>query len=184
MKYKDPATGEWKEIYTKTADTLPVGSIVDFEGNEVPTGWEEVEDDKKGDFIRVSMNSDLTLTNGDITIVPFGKTEEQLGDGLSLTNNGGIKIGKNIKAVRVNAEVYYYTGTTNEIKSLYLYKNTVKISDYNTFKDITNYSHITASSMTTMVSEGDVIYLKVKGTTNDLFKNYATGTFLIVEVVK
>ena len=44
MKYKDPVTGEWKEIYSKTADTLPVGTVVEFEGEEVPAGWEETEE--------------------------------------------------------------------------------------------------------------------------------------------
>ena len=45
MKYKDPETGEFKEIYVKTADTLPVGTVVDYDGEEIPTGWEPVEDE-------------------------------------------------------------------------------------------------------------------------------------------
>ena len=40
MKYRDPETGEFKELYTKAADTLPVGTVVDFDGDEVPAGWE------------------------------------------------------------------------------------------------------------------------------------------------
>lgn len=44
MKYKDPVTGEWKEIYSKTADTLPVGTVVDFDGTEIPAGWEQAEE--------------------------------------------------------------------------------------------------------------------------------------------
>lgn len=43
MKYRDPVTGEFKELYTKAADTLPVGTVVDYDGTEVPAGWEEVE---------------------------------------------------------------------------------------------------------------------------------------------
>ena len=44
MKYRDPETGEFKELYTKAADTLPVGTVVDFDGAEVPAGWEEAEE--------------------------------------------------------------------------------------------------------------------------------------------
>lgn len=44
MKFRDPETGEFKELYAKAADTLPVGSVVDFEGNEVPAGWEKFEE--------------------------------------------------------------------------------------------------------------------------------------------
>lgn len=43
MKYRDPETGEFKELYVKAVDTLPVGTEVDYEGEDVPAGWEEVE---------------------------------------------------------------------------------------------------------------------------------------------
>lgn len=41
MKYND--NGTYKDIYIKSLDTLPVGSEVDFDGNSVPDGWEEVD---------------------------------------------------------------------------------------------------------------------------------------------
>lgn len=44
MKYRDPQTGEFKDITVKVADTLPVGSEVDYNGTTVPNGWEEVDD--------------------------------------------------------------------------------------------------------------------------------------------
>lgn len=42
MKYND--NGEWKDIIVKAVDTLPVGSEIDYNGTEVPEGWEEVEE--------------------------------------------------------------------------------------------------------------------------------------------
>ena len=42
MKFKDPITGEYKTLHLKTGDTLPVGTIVSFEGDEIPEGYEEV----------------------------------------------------------------------------------------------------------------------------------------------
>lgn len=41
MKYRDPNTGQLKELSLKAADTLPIGTIVDYDGEEVPEGWEE-----------------------------------------------------------------------------------------------------------------------------------------------
>ena len=41
MKYKDPVTGELKQLSVKAADTLPIGTIVDYDGETVPEGWEE-----------------------------------------------------------------------------------------------------------------------------------------------
>ena len=42
INYKDPVTGDYIPAKTKTIDTLPVGTEVDFDGNEVPSGWTEV----------------------------------------------------------------------------------------------------------------------------------------------
>ena len=41
MKYND--NGEYKDIYVKAFDTLPIGTEVDYDGETVPSGWEEVE---------------------------------------------------------------------------------------------------------------------------------------------
>lgn len=41
MKYKGE-DGELKDIYIKAVDTLPVGTIVEYDAEGVPNGWEEV----------------------------------------------------------------------------------------------------------------------------------------------
>lgn len=43
MKYKDPTTGQFKDISVKVADSLPIGTEVDYDGETVPTGWEQVD---------------------------------------------------------------------------------------------------------------------------------------------
>ena len=43
MKYND--NGEYKDIYVKAFDTLPVGTEVDYDGSVVPSGWTKVEED-------------------------------------------------------------------------------------------------------------------------------------------
>lgn len=39
LKYRDPKTGQFKEIGVKTSDTLPIGAVVSYAGLNVPTGW-------------------------------------------------------------------------------------------------------------------------------------------------
>ena len=138
---------------------------------------------KKGNFIKVSMYSDLTLTSADMTIVKFDKVDEQLGDGLSLTEDGGIKIGKGISAIRVVGQAYYYTGTPDGIKTVYLYRNSAQISTTNYSEPTAQYTHLNTPSLCMKVNEESIIYLKVKGNVGDKFKNYNTGTFLTVEVI-
>lgn len=48
MKYKDPVTGELKSITVKSGDTLPLGTIVEFDGTEIPDGYEEVSYEETG----------------------------------------------------------------------------------------------------------------------------------------
>lgn len=45
MKYRDPQTGEFKDITVKVSDTLPIGAEVDYDGTTVPSGWEKVSND-------------------------------------------------------------------------------------------------------------------------------------------
>ena len=39
MKYRDPQTGQFKDLKVKTSDTLPIGTQVAYGGTTVPTGW-------------------------------------------------------------------------------------------------------------------------------------------------
>lgn len=59
MKYKDPITGEFKPISVKVSDTLPIGSVVDFDGTTVPSGWEEVDNDSKILWTNPNPNSEF-----------------------------------------------------------------------------------------------------------------------------
>jgi hypothetical protein len=40
IKYKD--NGTYKDIVVKVGDTSPIGLVADYDGTEVPNGWEEV----------------------------------------------------------------------------------------------------------------------------------------------
>ena len=39
LKYRDPKTGQFKEINVKTSDTLPIGAVVSYTGLNAPIGW-------------------------------------------------------------------------------------------------------------------------------------------------
>ena len=39
MKYRDPETGQFKDLKVKTSDTLPIGTQVAYGGAVPPTGW-------------------------------------------------------------------------------------------------------------------------------------------------
>ena len=45
LKYRDPKTGQFKEISVKTSDTLPIGAVISYTGLNAPTGWESYTTD-------------------------------------------------------------------------------------------------------------------------------------------
>lgn len=64
MKYND--NGTYKDIYAKAFDTLPVGAEVDYDGQTVPDGWTQIDDNPKV----LWQNSDVTqsFSAQDITL--------------------------------------------------------------------------------------------------------------------
>lgn len=180
MKYKDPVTGEWKEIYSKTADTLPVGSIVDFEGNEVPEGWEEVEGSS---YIVATSKGTVTLSGN--TNIPLEITRYS-GTSLILENNK-IKVGKNISKIRVSASIFLEI--TNFQTSGYLWGR-VAYNDVNAGGSINpvlpNMSFRSAPIPTIIlnVKEGDTIHLNadLTGSTGTV-RNGSANTWVCIEVI-
>lgn len=74
MKYRDPQTGEFKDITVKVSDTLPIGAEVDYDGTTVPSGWEQIEP-QVDPVENISINdffTSSTKTITDYSIVKIG----------------------------------------------------------------------------------------------------------------
>lgn len=69
MKYRDPQTGEFKDITVKVSDTLPIGTEVDYDGTTVPNGWEQVDTVEN-----ISINDFFTSSTKTITDYSIVKT--------------------------------------------------------------------------------------------------------------
>ena len=108
MKYND--NGEYKDIYIKTFDTLPVGTEVDYDGSVVPDGWSEVseyEEVDPTDYITISNSftlagnhaykyGNIVFFNYDIVSGTFNNGETQLGtcsNKLVVSTYGSARIG-------------------------------------------------------------------------------------------
>lgn len=113
MKYND--NGEYKDIYVKTFDTLPVGTEVDYDGSVVPDGWTDTTDSwhtlnstikykKSGNVVTVTgfSSNTISLSENDYTTVgtlPSGyRPGEQLNNvwnELGVAYSNTIRIGTN-----------------------------------------------------------------------------------------
>ena len=129
-----------------------------------------------------SSAGDLTLTGTDVTTYPLTVTSSSAGTKLSISG-GGIKIGSGVTKVLVSGQAYFYTGTISTDKIVYIYLNTNNQATVNKYM-ADQYDHISIPSKLITVAEDDIIYLKVKGAKNDIFKYYDAGTYLTVEVIE
>ena len=112
MKYKDPITGELKDIIVKSGDTLPIGTIVEFDGETVPDGYEEFETEDYGSLGNIIVD-DVTCKN----ILPNNVQSQTIngvtitrGKDGSLTLNGTSTAGTYVYLVQ-NANIKLKTGT-------------------------------------------------------------------------
>lgn len=78
MKYRDPETGQLKELSLKAADTLPIGTIVDYDGEEVPEGWEEAPETEKIVWINPNPTSSFSLQTINLDIEGFDYDELEI----------------------------------------------------------------------------------------------------------
>lgn len=44
MNYYDESQEQYEEIAVQSTDNMPVGAVIEYSGNDVPVGWEKVND--------------------------------------------------------------------------------------------------------------------------------------------
>lgn len=77
--YKDTTTGQMKPLGVKVEDTLPVDTIVEYNGQNIPEGWVDIGNGKiKKEYQVIPTNA--KLENGDSTSATNGYTAEYIND--------------------------------------------------------------------------------------------------------
>ena len=182
MKYRDPNTGEIKSISVKASDTLPIGSVVEFEGDAIPEGWEEVN----SGIITAFLVGEPSYATDPRTVFSNAISE---GDGLSLVN-GNIVVGKGITKVKCSAHsVIQYDGNAAEsYATIKLIKNEtieLKCQTYIPAVPAWGYSSISLAAGLIEVQEGDILSIRVEMTRAGRIHNDEYGkTYLTVETVE
>ena len=114
MKYK--YNNQWKDLTVKAGDTLPIGTIVDYDGDTVPTGYEEVNSSSETEFMRIKKTFQTTVPTGKVL---NNRTESNVDTyscdyinliGKTITMNSG---GVSSQSLSVNT-LTEVTNTTNE----------------------------------------------------------------------
>ena len=115
MKIND--NGTIKDLVVKASDTLPIGTIVEYDGDTIPSGYEEVKNE-----VVLYENASGTTTNFTLTEDSSNYKEVEV---LYNCNNYGIKSTGRIPIERAKAILLEYIGRAMETIIQY---STVKLS--------------------------------------------------------
>ena len=117
MKARNPSTGTLETVYVKALDSMPVGTIVDFDGqvSDIPTGWEQV------DNVLWTNSSPNTLFNGQAVTLSDSLNNYTYYEIIYIKNNS-------------NDRKYLSTGKVPTDQFAYMQC----IYKYNSFRQITN----------------------------------------------
>ena len=44
MNYYDEVQEQYEEIAIQSTDNMPVGAVIEYSGNDIPVGWEKIND--------------------------------------------------------------------------------------------------------------------------------------------
>lgn len=173
------STGQIGQELTSCNKTNPVTYVRYFYLDEWGEWKKKVA---QGDFLTVTLSSDYTLSaTATYETIPFGFAYSQNGSSLSLTSDGGIKVGSGVKSIAISGQAYYYTGTTGQ-KCLQILINNTVIGRVQ-LQNVAQYTTIVMPTKRLNITEGDIIYMQFQGTSGDLIKDYDICTQLSAEVI-
>lgn len=113
LKYKDPVTKEFKNIYMGSAESIPVGTVLEYEGDVVPQGFELVEEQESTDNKTINIMTVKNIGKQTFPAETYTKINltnpASIGDKL-IAYNGGIKIGPGVSKVKISCYATIMSG--------------------------------------------------------------------------
>ena len=134
-------------------------------------------------IITATISSNFTKTSSAYELLVLNDSVS-LGDKLTLTNTGKIKIGSGVSYVKVSAKVSFDSVATTALKWLTIFKNTTSTVISANPCNLSARNMIYATSMLVAVQENDELLLEVNGATNDVIRGGIAYTNITVEVVE
>ena len=112
MKYND--NGTIKDIVIKAGDTLPVGTVVSYDGETIPSGWEEVTEKGRLSLYKIPtvetstatgtgiLNGAITTTGGDLLVnLNIGSFKTSGGNSYAVVQIDGSQKGRIVGTNRI-----------------------------------------------------------------------------------
>ena len=173
-----------------TSDPVPVGTVIEYAGDEIPDGYELIEDSAPLSAMTVIMNTNPTYkatTNYARYVMPM-TLANSIGNKFTIAEDGGVVIGKGLSKIRINGQM-----SCNEQNSGYVYGVAIVNQDgtewgtaYRTLWTASDnrIDNCVVNSRIIDVKEGDVLYMELYIDSNGRSITIrADGTYFTVEEI-
>lgn len=151
---------------------IPQEGVIQFDGDEIPEGYEEVENPNQRHIMNAFLYNSTTIkVSSQYGKVPLDDYNS-VGEGKLIfdTSNNGIKIGSGVSKIKIDALLNTKQRGTNTINGVYIRKNGVDSGlAFNTSYGTGDYVQVVISGRIMDVVEGDLIqlYVRTVGSTTD-----------------
>lgn len=181
-------------------DPVPINSIFAYEGDTVPDGFieytgeiggGEVANAEKNEMITIKLPEDYyyeTPSSWERYALPLNEVLSQIGDNLSLTPEGRIKIGKGISKISVNASALVYRTNSVGVSDIgvRIFRNGSAIfmsMAYKYLAVVKTFETINLILPLVDVQENDELELSFTTAKTDKFRYSSSSTYLSVKKV-
>lgn len=178
-------------------DELPVGTVIHFDGEEIPEGWSEIESDDVGEIIANAKSAISVIyepetsgrnwevpTTNESHNYPINTVSSQTGDGLTLdAENSCVTVGKGINTVLVFTKITYLSTQSGSDKTwaTYITNNLANFSQC-TFSCQANAFMNINNSVVLSVKEGDQIRMPFYGQQGDQVGRSSNTVMSVIDI--
>lgn len=165
-------------------DPLPVGTIVDYDGEEIPDGFEELEEARESSYLYGHIYGEQINTNASTAVaIPFSEVRRK-GEGIKF-NGTKIEIGAGVKRVEMSFLLHGQASSSAVSQVEYgikkngtiVYKS---VSEHNLSANMTTYLIMPTCEIA--VTEGDYLEVIVYAATTFIVNsNYANLSFVRIK---
>lgn len=151
--------------------------------------YQEFLKENKPEILTIQLSADTSMSVGTAWTrytIPFNKIATQMGDNLSMTSEGKIKIGKGIKAISINTTMLYGSSLSMiEISARYTRNGATKNICVAYTKGSGDSTYYTLANVypAFVVLEGDEIEFAITAASSGTVSVQKEGTFLCVQKI-
>ena len=164
----------YEEVEDDSGDGILVGSVIGYNGDTIPEGYEEVEEKS---LINVYGDTfKLNSTNSET--IPLKNILIKRGSGFTVKSDGTVLVNKDMYA-KINAQIFLASGNQNA-RLLIIQQNGFDIS-YSRLTNMIPYEVIQTSAGIVELKTGDIVKLIMSGQIGDSLSMSSKNTFMALE---